>query len=382
MCAPISADESARLEQLRGKVIVFVTPGYPSKRFIYERAHELGVVSVVVDSPGSWARDLEEQGIIAKFVPCDVSQEVNELVEDLVIIANDLASDPAVGRPVDGLTSFSELMVLAAARAAQVLGLPGPEVKGIETARDKYATRAMMAAAGLDTPANALLRTEADVARAVELVGFPAVLKPTGGAASLGVKKVLSAGELHATFTQMQREMRSTVVSNGALVRRSHTVDEHIDKLKSQPDFPASIPEQPENEHGNDGEGQPAAEGAAAELSVALRGMELGAPGPTSPKPLPHSFSMSDLASAAEAERVPAERAVAFVLEEYLDGTEVDVDVVLHGGEATFCEVVDNGPTAEPYFNETYGVCPSTLDAQQQAELKVCARSERACARA
>jgi hypothetical protein len=36
---------------LRGTVVVFVTAGYSGKRFIFERAKELGVRSVVLDGP-------------------------------------------------------------------------------------------------------------------------------------------------------------------------------------------------------------------------------------------------------------------------------------------------------------------------------------------
>ena len=56
-----------------------------------------------------------------------------------------------------------------------------------------------------------------------------------------------------------------------------------------------------------------------------------------------------------------------FLLEEYLDGPEVDVDVVMADGAAQYAVVVDNGPTAEPYFAETWGLCPSTLSRSDQA---------------
>lgn len=47
------------------------------------------------------------------------------------------------------------------------------------------------------------------------------------------------------------------------------------------------------------------------------------------------------------------------------------MDIVLYDGEAHYCVVVDNGPTIEPYFNETWGLCPSKLPESQQAELRV-----------
>ncbi len=46
------------------------------------------------------------------------------------------------------------------------------------------------------------------------------------------------------------------------------------------------------------------------------------------------------------------------VLEEYLDGVEFDVDLVLEDGECVFSSVSQNWPTAEPSFQETGLHCP------------------------
>ena len=46
------------------------------------------------------------------------------------------------------------------------------------------------------------------------------------------------------------------------------------------------------------------------------------------------------------------------LLEEYLDGIEFDVDLVMHGGECVFSSVSQNWPTAEPSFQETGLHCP------------------------
>ena len=44
------------------------------------------------------------------------------------------------------------------------------------------------------------------------------------------------------------------------------------------------------------------------------------------------------------------------MMEQYLDGPEVDVDVVLNAdGDVAYGNVTDNWPTIEPYFNETGG---------------------------
>ena len=45
---------------------------------------------------------------------------------------------------------------------------------------------------------------------------------------------------------------------------------------------------------------------------------------------------------------------LTFMVEQYLDGPEVDVDVVLNSeGDVAYGNVTDNWPTIEPYFNET-----------------------------
>ncbi len=46
------------------------------------------------------------------------------------------------------------------------------------------------------------------------------------------------------------------------------------------------------------------------------------------------------------------------LLEEYLDGVEFDVDVVMHDGRCVFSSVSQNWPTAEPSFQETGLHCP------------------------
>merc|ERR1712137_1000490 len=61
---------------------------------------------------------------------------------------------------------------------------------------------------------------------------------------------------------------------------------------------------------------------------------------------------------------------LTMLLEQYLDGCEVDVDVVMSDGEWAYAAVTDNGPTLEPYFNETWAVCPSLQPKEKQAAVK------------
>lgn len=283
-----------RREILKGATIVFFTAGYEGKRFIYERAHALGVRSVMIESPDSWSRRLVDEGIIAKFIPVDMSQSSEAVYMQALEAIQRLGEDTSIGEP-DGIATVVELSVGTAARLAEATGLPGPPPEAVDTARDKHSTRAALASAGLPTPPHWLIHSEADLYKAAREVGFPAVLKPVSGAASLGVKKVDSERDLVATYRELDKELSSLVVSSGALVK-------------------------------DDGTGT----GVNADAVIST----------------------------------------CFIMEHYLDGNEVDVDVVMSEGEWQYAAVSDNGPTLEPYFNETWAVSPSLLPRHQQVALK------------
>ena len=78
---------------LHGATIVFVTPGYRGKRFIYERAKELGVRSIVVDAPGSWAEEMVQDGTIMKFVPLDLERPSEQVLADCVELVKGFGRD-------------------------------------------------------------------------------------------------------------------------------------------------------------------------------------------------------------------------------------------------------------------------------------------------
>ena len=54
---------------------------------------------------------------------------------------------------------------------------------------------------------------------------------------------------------------------------------------------------------------------------------------------------------------------------QYLDGEEVDCDLLFSEGRPVYGAITDNWPTIEPYFNETGSNCPSVLPRGQQVEL-------------
>jgi carnosine synthase len=57
------------------------------------------------------------------------------------------------------------------------------------------------------------------------------------------------------------------------------------------------------------------------------------------------------------------------LVEEYLDGVEFDVDLVMHEGKCLFSSVSQNSPTAEPSFQETGLHLPPDYDQKEVARL-------------
>ncbi|MFH1375287.1 MAG: ATP-grasp domain-containing protein [Patescibacteria group bacterium] len=57
------------------------------------------------------------------------------------------------------------------------------------------------------------------------------------------------------------------------------------------------------------------------------------------------------------------------LVEEYIDGHEVDVDIILQNGKIKLHSITDNYQTNEPFFIETGGAIPSSLPKKEQENL-------------
>ena len=273
-------------EVLRGKRILFVSAGYEGKRFIYEKAYELGIEITLVDSADSWSRQLVSEGIVSNYIAVDFGQSPDQVVADI------LAGLRCERIEVDGVCTFAEMSLLVSSKLAECLGLPGSSPEVMALARDKHQLRKLVG-----DVRSYFIGSESDLAAAAEYVGFPSVLKPVSGADSLGVKKVANMLELESALQEVKQVVGGLVVSSGALCRTPSPVINNVNQLASR-------------------------------------------------------FIKLDLS-----------------LEEYLDGPEVDVDLVLYRGKCYFGAVVDNGPTSEPFFAETWNLSPSLLSREIQVEL-------------
>jgi biotin carboxylase len=108
------------------------------------------------------------------------------------------------GKPIDRVESNWEVMVLAAARLRERLGVPGMSVDTVRGFRDKQLMKERVAAAGLRVPRAARARTAADVHATAERFGYPLVVKPISGAGSADTFRVDSARDLEAVLARTQ----------------------------------------------------------------------------------------------------------------------------------------------------------------------------------
>jgi len=97
--------------------------------------------------------------------------------------------------PLRAVLTSSEYSLQIAATVARALGLPGPDPEGIAIARDKKRQRQAFDAAGLRSPRWLQVDSIADLVSALTALGGRAVIKPTDGSGSVGVRLVGSAAD-------------------------------------------------------------------------------------------------------------------------------------------------------------------------------------------
>jgi biotin carboxylase len=108
------------------------------------------------------------------------------------------------GRHVDRVLANWEPLVIVAARLRARFGLPGMSVDAVRGFRDKQLMKERVAAAGLRVPRAQRVHTVKDAWAAVELTGYPAIIKPISGAGSADTYKVESAKDLERVLPHMR----------------------------------------------------------------------------------------------------------------------------------------------------------------------------------
>jgi biotin carboxylase len=169
---------------VRRVVLLLPTSTYRAADFI-EAAAALGA-EVIVVSDHEQVLAAPDRSLAVDFGDPDAAAAAIERLEDRV--------------PVDAVVAVDDQGVVAAARAAQQLGLPHNPPEAVARTRDKASLRAALDHAEVRQPAYALAPPGE-----VPDLPLPWVVKPRGMSGSTGVIRVDDAGDVEATFERVRR---------------------------------------------------------------------------------------------------------------------------------------------------------------------------------
>ncbi|MEU7033630.1 ATP-grasp domain-containing protein [Streptomyces sp. NPDC046237] len=134
------------------------------------------------------------------------SWEKPYIVDHAVVDLNDSAVLLAAGRALAerhdlaGVVMWDEWNLVPTARLARALGLPSNSVEVTRGCRNKATARTLFARHGVPSASSMKARSLVEAGLATMTLGYPAVLKPTAFAGSIGVIRVNQPEELPAAF--------------------------------------------------------------------------------------------------------------------------------------------------------------------------------------
>ncbi len=157
----------------------------------YRQVEEFGATLFVLNGEGT-----------PDFWPADRYRVVgSKKIDDIVEAARGWDEEERF----DGVLTFSEAAVITVAAVADALGLPGIGVAAARTSRNKLLMRQAHQRAGVPIPRFRFVPDLDAALAAAEEFGYPAILKPTLGAASNFVFRIDSPDQLVERFPQAEQ---------------------------------------------------------------------------------------------------------------------------------------------------------------------------------
>src|SRR5262249_15150327 len=153
---------------------------------------------------------LEADGLVERILRLDLNDEAGRLK---------LLEEVKAAADFDGLVTFVEFGLPAAAWLAGAVGLGGNAHETVRLGRDKERTRQRSLERGVDAPRFYRIHAEADLPRAADAVGFPAVLKPVAGVTGIEVNRVLNPDRLKEQYRATQELLRNNEHPNPGMLR-------------------------------------------------------------------------------------------------------------------------------------------------------------------
>ncbi len=181
----MSKDESPLL----GKNIIFVNSGGAKKKFTLEVAKKLGINIILLNKKCDVNKKLVDH-----FIEADTFN-ISECIDKLKEFKT---RNPHLS--FDGAITFWEDDIPLLGKICEKFNLPGNSYQTALRTRNKYEMRKRLQETGLNNVGFQLVKTPADLKKAIEKVGFPAVMKPSWGSDSEFVVLVKNKDEAQSTF--------------------------------------------------------------------------------------------------------------------------------------------------------------------------------------
>jgi len=175
------------------RTILFVNSGSRLKEFTLQKAKEMNLNLVLVNSSLTW-----EKPYINYFIQANTynHQEVLEKVREF-----------AKKHRIDGVVTFWERDVVLTAKIAQMLHLPGMSIEAAQRGRNKLLMIEALHKSNVPHPRFWPVNNFQDLLEGLEYIQLPAILKPLSGAASKNVVKIETKNpkDLRKLFFQLYK---------------------------------------------------------------------------------------------------------------------------------------------------------------------------------
>jgi biotin carboxylase len=181
--------------------VVFLSPRYPPEMRQFTRG--LAEVGVEVLGVGDGQPDHELKRYLSDYL------EVPSIMNEGDVIARVHAW--LRGRTVDRILANWEPLVILAARLRERFGLAGMSVDAVRGFRDKQLMKERVAAAGLRVPRSHRVQSIDDVWAALEITGYPAIIKPISGAGSADTYRVDSRANMQEILPLLRHVAEASV---------------------------------------------------------------------------------------------------------------------------------------------------------------------------
>jgi hypothetical protein len=151
-----------------------------------ESANSLNIGLIVLGPPGHWLENSHQSVYREAFLPIDmtIDDDLPQRIVDALALH---------GASVDGITTFTDWLLVSTARAAEILGLPSAPVDAFRRSTDKHSTRVMAINEGQQV---FRVHSMDELEENLFDLRYPLVVKPCRGWGSHGVLKVNSEKEL------------------------------------------------------------------------------------------------------------------------------------------------------------------------------------------